>query len=129
MVNNNANTFLPPNYVIPGNLLITAITNSYPAQVTFVDTFENTYVVNQCVYMIIPKPYGMVQMNGINAKILSIIDNVFFIDVDSTYFDLFAVPAGNVTKPASMSPGGSRNLTFNNNTTKVPFQAYNNIGN
>lgn len=128
MSNNNANTFLPPAITIPGSLIITAISQSYPMQVTFTNSIENTYIPGQCVTLTIPQNYGMQQANELTGKILSIISNVFYLDIDSTYFDIFSVPSIG-TKPASMAPAGSRNLQFNNDATYVAFQNLYNSGN
>lgn len=128
----NANTFLPPTKVIPGRLLITGITKAKQAVVSFTDSDLNTYVIGQCVYMVIPNSYGMWQMNGKIAQIVEIDDATptFTIDIDSTLYDTFVIPVGiRITQPASMVPAGSRNLTIDNNTQRVPTQNLNNRGN
>lgn len=112
--------------------MITAITNSYPMVVsTVVDpvTQANTYQVNQLVKLFIPYSYGMFQANGLSGVILNVIGNDLYLDIDSTNFDVFAIPADSSLQPATLSPAGSRNLAFNNTTNRVPFQSLNNIGN
>lgn len=128
---NNANTYLPPTPVIPGALIIAAITQTYPMQVTFTDTDENSYIPGQLVRLLIPIKYGMQQANGQTGEILAINSNVFYLDINATLYDPFSVPpdAQFTVKPASLSPAGSRNLTFNNSTARIPFQSLNNIGN
>lgn len=116
---------------IPIALLIEAITQSYPMVVTI--GASNTYVVNQCVRFNIPPVYGMQQANGLTGAILSISGLNFSIDIDSTLFDIFAIPNPSTfpvpTEPATLAPAGSRNLEFNNFTGFEPFQSLNNIGN
>jgi hypothetical protein len=127
------NQYLPGVITIPSSLLITAITQSYPMVVSVEignDTTEaNTYLPGMCVRLFIPKSYGMFQANRLTGTILSIVDSDFYLDLNSTYFDAFSIPQGNVEIPASLSPNGSRNLQYNNSTNKVPFQSLNNIGN
>lgn len=121
----SANTYLPNSPVIPGNLLITDITQDIQMQVTFDDSIENTYIPGQCVLLIIPVSYGMQQANGLTGVITAIASNVFTLNIDSTYFDPFIFPPIGNSQPASMSPAGSRNLQYSNQTNKVPFQALN----
>lgn len=127
------NQYLPGVIAIPSSLLVTAITQSYPMVITVEvgnDTTEaDTYIDGMCVKLFVPKSYGMYQANGLTGTILSINASDFSLDIDSTYFDAFSIPAGNVQKPASISPNGSRNLEYSNRTRKVPFQSFNNIGN
>lgn len=90
----NANTYLPPATVIPGDLLITAISQSYPMQVTFINSSENTYISGQNVRLVIPTVYGMQQANGLTGTILSVddVNFIFSLDIDSTNFDPFWYP-------------------------------------
>jgi len=90
----NANTYLPPATVIPGDLLITAISQSYPMEVTFIDSTVNTYIVGQNVRLVIPNVYGMQQANGLTGTIIAIDDVsfIFSLDIDSTNFDPFWYP-------------------------------------
>jgi hypothetical protein len=132
IVPNDANTYLPGVIQIPSSIVITAITKSYPMIVTVsinTVTEANTYIPGQVVRLTIPITYGMWQANGLTPKILSVNGSDLSLDVDSTKFDSFAVPSGNVIQPASLAPSGSRNLEFNNQTLQVPFQSLNNVGN
>lgn len=129
---NNANTYLPGTIQIPSSLLITGITNSFPMIVTVsVDpvTASNTYIAGQLVKLLIPNPYRMFQANGLVGQILSVNGLDLRLNIDSSQFDQFVIPSGNVEQPASLSPAGSRNLAFNNNTGQVPFQSLNDRGN
>lgn len=132
-VPNNANTYLPGTITTPSSLLILAITQSYPMVITAnvnSVTASNTYLTNQLIKLFIPPTYGMQQANGLVGQILSVNGLVFTVDLNSTYFDAFSVPVGNVEKPASFSPAGSRNLQYDNsNSNFTPFKSLNNRGN
>lgn len=128
----SANSYLPGTIVIPSSLLIASITNANPMVITATVnsvTASNTYYPGQLIRLIIPPAYGMQQANNMTGQILSINGLVFTVDINSIYFDTFSIPSGDVTKPASFCPAGSRNLQFDNNTRLVPFQSLNNIGN
>lgn len=128
----SANTYLPGTIITPSSLLITAITQAYPMVITASVnsvTASNSYFPGQLIRLTIPPAYGMQQANNLTGKIIAINGLIFSVDIDSTYFDAFSVPSGNVTKPASFAPAGSRNLQFDNYTNNVPFKSLNNIGN
>lgn len=128
-----ANQYLPPVIQIPSSLVITAITQALPmvitVQVSNPTTEANTYISGMNVRLLVPRSYGMYQANNLVGTIQSIIGSNFTLNLDSTQFDAFVVPSGNVEQPATIAPFGSRNLQYNNNTDQVPFQSLNNIGN
>lgn len=130
-VPNNANTYLPPTIAIPSALEITNITRSNPMVITVTANSDqvNTYQAKQVVKLIVPITYKMFQANGIQAEIVSVDDDEITVAVDSTNFDTFVVPNGEIEQPASLSPAGSRNLQYDNNSSTVPFQSLNNRGN
>lgn len=128
------NPYLPGTIAIPSMLLIVGITNAFPMVITYEVpevTGSFSYIAGQLVKLIVPFPYQMTQANGLVGQILSIDtdNNEIELNIDSTLFDTFVIPSGNVEQPASLSPAGSRNLEFNNLTNKVPFQSLNNVGN
>jgi hypothetical protein len=128
-----SNNYLPPVIQIPSSLLITEITQSSPMVITVAignpTTEANTYIVGMNVRLTVPRPYGMYQANGLVGTITSINGSAFTLTLDSSGFDPFSIPSGNVEQPASIAPFGSRNLQFDNSTDQVPFQSLNNIGN
>jgi len=128
-----ANNYLPPVIQIPSSLLITAITQSAPMVISVAignpTTEANTYIVGMNVRLLVPRPYGMYQANGLVGTITAINGSDFTLTLDSSGFDPFVTPSGNVEQPASIAPSGSRNLQYNNSTDQVPFQSLNNIGN
>lgn len=96
---------------------------------TIPSTGENTYQSGQVVKLNIPKTYGMSQANGLTGKILTVGVNSMTLAIDSRQFDSFAVPADGLPTPATLTPYGSQNLQFNNVTSQVPFQPFNDRGN
>lgn len=130
-VPNDANVYLPGTIQIPSALTITAITKAYPMVVTISVnpvTESDTYIPGQLVRLNIPYGYGMQQANGITAQILDTSPTTISLNVNSTNFDPFSVPASGTT-PATLSPAGSKNLSYNNSTNKISFQSLNNRGN
>lgn len=127
------NTYLPPVIAIPSSLQITNITQASPMVVSVIianeTTEANTYIVGMSVRLFVPVSYGMYQANKLVGTITAINGLDFTLNLDSSLFDAFVIPSGNAETPASISPSGSRNLQYNNNTDLVPFQSLNNIGN
>jgi hypothetical protein len=127
------NQLLPPVIQIPSSLVIIAITQSSPMVITVsignTTTEANTYIVGMAVRLFVPQTYKMYQANNIVGTITAINGSNFTLNVDSSQFDPFVIPSGNVEQPATISPNGSRNLQYSNGTELVPFQSLNNIGN
>jgi hypothetical protein len=128
-----ANQYLPPVIQIPSSLLITAITQSSPMIITVAignsTTESNTYIVGMAVRLFVPVTYGMIQANNLVGTIIGINGSDFTLNINSKGFDPFVIPSGNLEQPATISPAGSRNLQYNNQTGQVPFQSLNNKGN
>jgi len=92
-------------------------------------TEANTYIVGMAIRLMVPQTYRMYQANNLIGTITAINGSNFTLNIDSSLFDPFVVPSGNVEQPATIAPNGSRNLQYNNQTNEVPFQSLNNIGN
>lgn len=128
------NQYLPPVIAIPSSLEITAITQALPMVVTVSienpTTEANTYIVGMAVRLFVPRTYGMFQANNLTGTITAINGSNLTLNLDSSQFDPFVVPSGNVEQPASIAPAGSRNYQYTNGSNlSVPFQSLNNIGN
>jgi len=123
---NNANTYLPPSPVVPFNLLISNITNANPCVITVTITPPqiNSYQVNQLILLTIPPAYGMQELADQTFPISAVNGNNLTIPVNSTTFQPYITPTGNVQEPASISSAGSRNLY---NFTQVPYHALNGL--
>ena len=124
--NNGNNTYLPISPMLPMSLLITAITNSSPAIITVATA--NSYIPGMLVNLVIPSDYGMYQANGLTVQLLGVNGLNFTCLLDTTNFDPFTTPPAGVLyeRPASLSPGGSRNSY---NITNIPFRSEGNFGN
>lgn len=128
------NQYLPPVIQIPSSLQLTAITQSLPmviiVQVVNPSTEANTYIVGMAIRLFVPRSYGMYQANNLIGTITAISGSNFTLNLDSSQFDPFVVPSGNVEQPATIAPAGSRNYQYTNGSSlAVPFQSFNNIGN
>ena len=128
------NQYLPPVIQIPSSLEITAITQALPMVITISiqnpSTEANTYIVGMAVRLFVPRTYGMFQANNLTGTITEINGSDFTLNLDSSQFDPFVVPSGNVEQPATIAPAGSRNYQYTNGSSlSVPFQSLNNIGN
>lgn len=75
----------------PAMRVIAAITNSSPALVT--TTFAHNYITGTVVRLDLPPSAGMQQMNQQTGSITVTSPTQFTIPIDSTYFDVFMLPA------------------------------------
>ena len=78
---------------------IASITKSNPMVVTTVG--NHNYVAGMNVTFLIPAMFGMQQLNGLNAQVLSLTNNTLTINLNSLGFTPFAYPG---TLPASYTP-------------------------
>lgn len=126
----SANVYLPPSPVVPGFLLITAITQTNPMIVTVVDSIYNTYIIGQLVHLNVPQDYGMVEADQKTGEIIAIDNLNFTLNINAQNFSAFVLPNPSATppprQPASLAPAGSRNI-YNN--IVVPFHSLGNQGN
>lgn len=74
----------------PAMRIITDITNAFPASVT--TSFDHLYITGTIVRLYVPTGFGMVQANHLQGLITVTGDTTFTIDIDTTYFDVFAAP-------------------------------------
>lgn len=81
----------------PASRAIIAITNANPAQVTTsidgVVAGNHLYKDGTIVRLLVPEIYGMFQVNNLYAPIVVTSPTTFTIDLDTTFFDAFVVPA------------------------------------
>jgi len=86
---------------------IESITNSFPMVVTTVD--NHGYVAGMMVAFLIPVQFGMVDLNKLNAQVLSITDDTLTINLDSTNFSVFSYPSPlpSAYTPPSVIPNSS----------------------
>jgi hypothetical protein len=107
----------------PAMRLIASITNANPAVVT--TTFANQYKNGLIVRLDIPTACGMQQANGMTGAITIIDDTSFYIAIDTTLFDTFAIPVSPPNREnicAQVVPVGEINETLINAVQNVlPF--------
>lgn len=84
--------FAYPNSIFqPAMRLISSITNANPAVVT--TTFAHQYKTGTIIRLDIPPADGMQQANQLFAPITILSPTTFSIEIDTTNFDVFAIPA------------------------------------
>jgi hypothetical protein len=94
----------------PRSRYITAITRAASAVVTM--SVTHGYTVGQVIKFVVPAAYGMTQMDGLSGTVTAIntTTNTVTVNVDSTAFTTFAVPATAVAAagftPAQVIPVG-----------------------
>ena len=81
----------------PAFRIITAITNTNPAEITTM--VNHLYTTGMVVRIVIPQADGMQQLNNYLGEITVTGLDTFTVNVDATYFDIFAVPVDNWTDP------------------------------
>lgn len=96
---------------VKDNLLcrdILSISNSYPMIVS--TTLDHGYESGMNVTFLIPVQYGMVELNGLNAQVVEILDSkTLSINFDSTQLSIFSYPnpLPSAYTPASIIPNSS----------------------
>ena len=121
---NNSNQYLPAVIAIPSALEITAISLSAPMVISTTMNSDqvNTYIPGQLIKLLIPNSFGMWQANNKIATVTAVSGSNITVNIDSSQFDAFVVPAITAEQPASLASSGSRNLQYNNFTNQVAFQ-------
>ncbi len=89
---------------VPNLQYITNITRSNPAVVTF--STSTNFTVAEWISFRIPPPNGMIQLNNQKAQIISLVDNVATIDVDTSNFYPF-ISVSDPQVPCVAVPAGS----------------------
>jgi len=91
----------------PKLAFIEGITNALQAVVTFTEDCD--FIDNEIISLRVSRPYGMVEMNNRQVKVLSHTSDTVTIDVDSTNFTPFSIPGdlhGTTTPCAVPSASG-----------------------
>ncbi len=106
----------------PAMRLILSITQANPAVVT--TTFPHQYLSGTVVRLDIPQACGMPQANTLTGAISVIDSTSFYIDINTTQFQAFAIPTfqPHVASNAMVIPIGEINETLKAATQNVlPF--------
>lgn len=104
----------------PAMRQISGITNA--SQATITTTFDHQYTLGAIVRIVIPNGYGMTQINNQTGTILALTSNTFVIDIDTSQYDPFNVPALSGQFP-QVIPSGEIAQTFQaatHNTLRPP---------
>lgn len=83
-MSSNLSTFTP--YLCD----ITAVTNSYPSTITFLQ--DHGFKLGEFISLRSSTPYGMVEINNAQVKVLSSTSNTVTVDLDTTNFTPFVYP-------------------------------------
>lgn len=94
----------------PAYRLIAGITNGFPAMVT--TTFAHQYVDGTIIRLDIPVGFGMQQANQLFGPIIVNSPTTFLIDIDTSLFDPFVIPAIAIPSCPQCVPIGSENDTL-----------------
>ena len=87
---------------VPRFRYVSDITNDQYATVTFTDTHD--FVLHEIVSFRVTKPYGMVEINNKQAKVLEVGDSSIVINIDTTNFTPFIYPVvGQNTPPVCVA--------------------------
>jgi hypothetical protein len=112
----------------PAMRLIASITNANPALVT--TTFAHQYKTGLIVRLDLPLAVGMYQANGMQGVIAVVDATSFYISINTTTFDLFAIPPDptppsppdHINRCAQVVPVGEVNEQLDQATRNVlPF--------
>lgn len=98
---------------MPSMRLIDAITQTNPAIVT--TSFDHGYVTGTVVRIDVPRDFGMPEIDKQTGTIIVTGDDTFAIDIDSTFYEPFAVPSpipAHMATWAQVVPIGSDNATL-----------------
>lgn len=93
--------------VDPAVRYITNISQAAQAVVTF--SVEHNYQVNQYLELVVPSDFGMVEADGLQAKVVAVsaANNTVTLDLDTTAFTAFAFPAsGSPLRFPEAAPAG-----------------------
>lgn len=77
---------------------------------TITTTYDHEYIDGTIVRLIVSNIYGMPQINNLYGEITVTGSNTFTIEIDSTNFDIFAIPgSGKIRTLALVVPIGESN--------------------
>lgn len=95
----------------PSMVLIEDISKAQYAVVTFVE--DHNFLVNEIIGLRVSKPYGMVEINNKEAKVLSVTSDTVTVDIDSSNFNSFTVPVSlrGTTPPCAVPSSSGVDLT------------------
>lgn len=90
---------------VPAWRYVSNITQASQAVVTF--TEDHTYTVGEILSFRVSPPYGMIQMNNLQGRVLSVTDTTVTMEINSRDFFAFVNAGLNKQYPAVCVPVGS----------------------
>lgn len=86
---------------------ILSVTNANPAVLT--TAADHDYIPGMIVTFLVPSQFGMVQLNGLNVQVLSVMEDTLTLNLDSTNFSVFSYPSPlpSAYTPPSVIPSAS----------------------
>ena len=103
----------------PAMRIITAITNDFPASVT--TSFAHGYGSGLIVRLVIPLGFGMQQANKLFGEIDVTSPTTYNISIDTSLFDPFVVPAGNLQYAQCNAYGEANYTVYHALQNQLPF--------
>lgn len=90
---------------VPKFRYITDITKDLKAVVTFSEDHE--YVIGEIISFRVSSPYGMKQINNLQARVIGVTDSTITVELDTLGFDPFIYPVEGQNTPPIAVPVGS----------------------
>lgn len=90
---------------VPRFRYISDITNEQYPTVTFTDTHD--FVLNEIISFRVTQPYGMVEINNKQTKVLEVGNSSIVIGINTTYFTPFIYPVSGQNTPPVCVPVAS----------------------
>lgn len=92
---------------IPQKSFILSITQGMTTTIEF--TEDHDYVIGEILSFRVSPPFGMVQLNNLQGRVLSLTPNTVTVDVNSFYFNpfIYAGTENEVQSPAMAVPSSS----------------------
>jgi hypothetical protein len=110
----------------PYVLGIIGISNAQQAVVTFASA--HPYTPGEILSFRVSKPYGMVEMNNVQATVLSTTEYTVTMDIDTLGFNAFVYPpVGIVVAPSVSVPAGSGIIPNSNPSTVNLLDVFDNL--
>ena len=89
--------------MLPGTRIIIDITRAQKASITFSE--NHSYTVGDVLYIRVPFDFGMTEIDSKEVKIISVSQPSVTVDIDSTNFTNFTIPANPETNSFAAMAG------------------------
>lgn len=103
--NSDLNGQTVPNNTYPQLAYITNITQANPGVITFSD--EHEFTIGEIIGLRVSQPFGMIQLNNKEVRVIAVSSNTATIDVDTMHFNPFISAGTSVQYPCIAVPSAS----------------------